>query len=82
MITEQVTFICDVCGRQQSISKEDYMSLIDPKHNGITRDVIPEGWRDMQPYGHTCTKCCEELDGVYNRIHAPIKAREEVYGHN
>ena len=75
MITEQITFICDICGRKHSISKEEYMN-----NEMYSNAALPEGWRDIPPYGHTCTKCCEELDGVYARIHAPLKAREEAYG--
>ena len=72
MRLEEITYICDICGRKLSIEKTDEICI-----NNIS---LPNNWRVMVPYGDVCTKCCEELDGVYNRIHAPIRAREEAYG--
>ena len=69
---EEISYVCDICGRKLSMKKGDEM--IDPV-------ALPSEWRVMVPYGDVCSKCCEELDGVYNRIHAPIRAREEAYGH-
>ena len=78
MTVEEITFVCDVCGQRVSVSKEEVLQTA----NDIT-NVLPKDWRHMEPYGDTCTRCCAELDNVYERIHAPMKARKEAYeNHN
>ena len=77
MIREQIAFSCDVCGRSVAYDKKEFFDA----YADVSVLPLPEGWRRIEPYGDTCTKCCEELDGVYKRIHAPMKAREE-YAHH
>jgi len=75
MVVRQVTFVCDVCGARLSFDEID----IPTEKKEDLSDILPETWRKMTPYGDVCNKCCNELDGVYERIHAPMKAKEQHY---
>lgn len=74
MIQNEVVYICDCCGKRKSEIQAFHVT-----------DQFPEGWSQMiDPFGLCCDKCMAEFMGVYERIHAPEKARkmyeEEGYG--
>lgn len=64
MIQNEVVYICDCCGKRHSV--------VDTCLN-----TYPKGWEQMiDPFGLCCDKCMAEFMGVYERIHAPEKARQ------
>lgn len=74
MIKAEIAYICDCCGRKVSTPFDgEELEVINLKYYV---EKVPEGWNNISPFGLCCDKCVCEFMGVYERIHAPIKARE------
>lgn len=90
MINLDLAYICDCCGKKYTIPSPTIpINNINGEACIPRTEVdfseyhgIPNKWKNMpEPFGLCCDKCMAEFMGVYERIHAPEKARQ-IYEEN
>ena len=73
MIVMRKAYICDWCGRTEYYDEEATLSD-DFDNYSLNPD---RNWVELPPpFGHTCPTCYSEVLSLYERIHAPVKAKE------
>lgn len=66
MVTTEVSYICDCCGRKVSVPQTLY-------EDGHVRDLYldhyPDGWQKMiEPFGLCCDHCMNAFMNVYDSL--------------